>query len=388
MTRAVVLVLDGVGAGELPDADDYGDGGSDTLGNLSRAVGGLHLPNLAGLGLGNLHSIRGVEPSASPDACWGRMAEASPGKDSTTGHWEMMGLVLPHPFPTFPEGFPEEVITGLSKRTGRGIICNRPVSGTEIIEELGERHRRTGELIVYTSADSVLQIAAHEEVVSRRELYRACLAARELMRPPKLGVARVIARPFVGRKGSYRRTDGRRDFSLQPVGRTLLDALADADVPRTGVGKIDDLFAHRSIETVHVPDNAAGIEELTRQMREVRSGLIFANLVDFDMRWGHRNDTDGFRRGLEELDRALPRLLSLQRPEEPLMITADHGNDPTTPSTDHSREHVPLLFRVPGLTGRSLGVRGTFSDVASTLAEHFGLDEEFPGTSFLRKARP
>jgi phosphopentomutase len=386
MARAVVLVLDGVGAGELPDAADYGDGGSDTLGNLAEAAGGLRLPALQGLGLGNLHPILGVPPARAPRASWGRMAEASPGKDSTTGHWEMMGLPLSRPFPTFPGGFPREVVEELSARTGRGVICNRPASGTEIIEELGPRHMETGDLIVYTSADSVLQIAAHEEVVPRDELYAACLAAREIMQPPELGVARVIARPFVGREGAFTRTAGRRDYSLEPPGRTLLDALADAGVPRTGVGKIDDLFAHRSIETVHVPDNEAGIAELLRQMETVESGLVFANLVDFDMRWGHRNDTEGFRRGLEELDRALPDILSLQRPGEPLIITADHGNDPTTPSTDHSREHVPLLLHIPGRRGRGLGVRKTFSDVASTLEEHFGLDEGFPGVSLLGEA--
>ncbi len=383
MPRAVVLVLDGVGAGELPDAGEYGDSGSDTLGNLASAVEGLTLPNLQMLGLGNLHRIEGVSPVPSPEASWGRMAEVSAGKDSTTGHWEMMGLQLDEPFPTFPRGFPPRVIEELKRRTGRGIICNRPASGTEIVDQLGPRHRETGDLIVYTSADSVLQIAAHEEVVPPEELYRACREAREIMRPPYLGVARVIARPFVGSPGNYTRTPGRRDYSLEPTGRTLLDALAAAGIPRTGVGKIDDLFAHRSITTEHVPDNGRGIEVLIRQMSEVDSGLIFANLVDFDMRWGHRNDVEGFRGGLEQVDAAIPGLASLLRPGEPLIITADHGNDPTTPSTDHSREYVPLLCRVPGGRAVDLGVRGTFSDVASTLAEHFGLREAFPGSSFL-----
>jgi len=387
MTRAVVLVLDGVGAGEMPDADSYGDAGSDTLGNLAAAVGGLDLPNLQRMGLGNLHRIQGVPPSPEPDAARGRMAELSSGKDSTTGHWEMMGLQLAEPFPTFPSGFPPEVVEEISRRTGRGVICNRPASGTEIIEELGPRHRKTGELIVYTSADSVLQIAAHEDVVPREELYDACLTAREIMRPPRLGVARVIARPFVGEPGGYTRTPGRRDFSLEPTGRTLLDALAEAGIPRTGVGKIDDLFAHRSITTEHVPDNGRGLEVLSRQMTEVGSGLIFANLVDFDMRWGHRNDVEGFRRGLEQVDAALPDLLALLRPGDVFIITADHGNDPTTPSTDHSREYVPLLCHVPGGRAADLGLRETFSDVACTLAAHFGLDETFPGTSFLEEVR-
>ena len=388
MTRAVVLVLDGVGAGEMPDADSYGDTGSDTLRNLAAAVGGLDLPNLQRMGLGNLHRLQGVPPSPDPDAAWGRMAELSSGKDSTTGHWEMMGLQLAEPFPTFRSGFPPEVVEEISRRTGRGVICNRPASGTEIIEELGPRHRKTGELIVYTSADSVLQIAAHEKVVPREELYDACLAAREIMQPPDLGVARVIARPFVGEPGGYTRTAGRRDFSLEPTGRTLLDALAEAGIPRTGVGKIDDLFAHRAIATEHVPDNGRGLEVLSLQMSKVGSGLIFANLVDFDMRWGHRNDVEGFRRGLEQVDAALPGLVSLLRPGEVFIITADHGNDPTTPSTDHSREYVPLLCHVPGGRAVDLGLRETFSDVACTLAEHFGLDETFPGTSFLEEVRP
>jgi phosphopentomutase len=388
MRRAVVLVLDGVGAGELPDASEYGDAGSDTLGNLAEATGGLTLPHLQEMGLGNLHPIRGVAPSPRPAASWGRMAEASAGKDSTTGHWEMMGLQLERPFPTFPEGFPQAVIDELSRRTGRGIICNRPASGTEIIEELGPRQARTGELIVYTSADSVLQIAAHEEVIPPGELYRACLAARDIMRPPDLGVARVIARPFVGAPGAYTRTAGRRDYSLEPMGRTLLDALSDAGIPRTGVGKIDDLFAHRSIGTEHVPDNGRGLEVLRRQMSEVDRGLIFANLVDFDMRWGHSNDVEGFRKGLEQVDAALPGLVSLLRPGELFVITADHGNDPTTPSTDHSREHVPLLCMAPGGEAVDLGTRETFSDLACTLARHFGLEETFPGASFLEEVCP
>ena len=386
MRRAIVLVLDGVGAGELPDAAEYGDGGSDTLGNLAEATGGLSLPNLRSLGLGNLHRIRGVDPVPQPRASWGRMREVSAGKDSTTGHWEMMGLQLRKPFPTFPKGFPNEVIEVLSRRTGRGVICNRPASGTQIIEELGPRHQRTGDLIVYTSADSVLQIAAHEDVVARDELYSACLEAREIMQPPKLGVARVIARPFIGRPGDYTRTAGRRDFSLEPLGRTLLDALAEAGIARTGVGKIDDLFAHRNIETSHVPDNEKGLLELRRILTEFESGFVFANLVDFDMRWGHRNDVAGFRGGLEQVDAALPGILDLLRPGEPFIVTADHGNDPTTPSTDHSREHVPLLCYVAGKTGIDLGTRETFSDIAATLAEHFGLPKGFPGKSFLEEA--
>jgi phosphopentomutase len=310
------------------------------------------------------------------------MAELSRGKDSTTGHWEMMGLVSRDAFPTYPDGFPSEIIQAFEKATGRRAIGNRAASGTAIIEELGPEQIRTGALIVYTSADSVFQIAASEEVIPVAELYDACEKARRILAPPH-AVARVIARPFRGEPGAFIRTPGRRDFSLPPPGRTLLDALADAGVPRTGVGKLDDLFAHRNIETVHVPSNTAALDEIEAILGRFPEGFVFANLVDFDMQWGHRNDVAGFRAGLEEVDRRLPAMLGLLGAGDALILTADHGNDPTTPGTDHSREHVPLLAYVPGRDGRDLGVRSTFADVASSLSGWFGLPDAFPGESFL-----
>ncbi len=381
--RAVLLVLDGVGAGALPDAASYGDSGADTLGNLSRAAGGLSLPNLGAMGLGNLHRIAGVDPVPAPTASWGRLAELSAGKDSTTGHWEMMGLVSRVPFPTYPAGFPAGIIGAFERATGRRAIGNRPASGTGIIEELCAEHFRTGAFIVYTSADSVFQIAAHEDVIPVDELYAACEAARRILVAPD-GVARVIARPFRGICGALVRTPRRRDFSLPPPGPTLLDALERAGIPRGGVGKIDDLFAHRGIGTKHVADNAEALRELGSMLKGGAGGFIFANLVDFDMKWGHRNDVDGFARGLEEADRALPGILGRLGPGDILVITADHGNDPTTAGTDHTREYAPLLSYSPGVPGRALGDRGSFSDIAATLSEFFGLDAGLPGISFLR----
>ncbi len=377
-----MLVLDGVGAGAMPDAGEYGDEGSDTLGNLSRAVGGLDLPFLGSMGLGCAHSVEGVPPVARPGASFGRLAELSKGKDSTTGHWEMMGLVSSVPFPTYPGGFPAEIVRAFEEATGRRVIGNTAASGTRIIEDLGGEHLASGALIVYTSADSVFQIAAHESVVPPVELYEACRTARRLLTPPH-GVARVIARPFTGVPGSFTRTPRRRDFSIEPPGRTLLDALEEAGIPRTGVGKIDDLFAGRAIETVHVDGNTAGLAELSRQAASTVSGLVFANLVDFDMKWGHRNDIEGFRRGLEEVDSALSRLVPSLREGDLFIITADHGNDPTTAGTDHSREYAPLLALSPGRPGRPLGIRRTFADIAETLLGHFGLEGGFGATSFL-----
>lgn len=381
--RAILLVLDGVGAGELPDAALYGDSGSDTLGNTARHAGGISLPELRKMGLGNLHRIPGVPPVASPLASWGRSMIASPGKDSTTGHWEMMGLILEQPFPTFPNGFPADLLERFSLQCGRGVLGNEAASGTGIIARLGEEHLSTGKLIVYTSADSVFQIAAHQDAVSLDELYRCCGVARELLTGPSLGVSRVIARPFTGAPGAFERTPFRKDFSLCPVGPTLLDSLAGSGIPVTGVGKIDDLFAHRNINTVHVESNTVGIRVLLSQMAGVPGGLIFANLVDFDTKWGHRNDPTGFITGLEEVDSAVPRILASLRPDDLLLITADHGNDPTTESTDHSREYVPLLAYSQGCRGRNLGTRKTLSDIACTLCEFFGLPARFPGHGFL-----
>jgi phosphopentomutase len=380
--RFVLLVADSVGAGAMPDAADYGDEGSDTLGNLSRAVGGLSLPTLGRMGLGNVVPILGVPPVAHPVASWGRMAERSPGKDTTTGHWEMMGVSLCEPLALFPRGFPPEVLDPWVAATGvPGVLANRAASGTQIIEELGEEHQRTGWPIVYTSADSVFQIAAHEETVPLETLYAWCREARRILDP--LRVARVIARPFVGKPGAYRRTYNRKDFSLLPPRPTVLEQLAGAGVPVTGVGKIGDIFDRRGLSgDVHTEGNADGLRRTGEILDRMDRGLLFVNLVDFDMLWGHRNDVRGYARALEEMDRGLPALLARLREGDLLALTADHGCDPTTPSTDHSREYVPLLVNDPGRAGVALGTRSSFSDLGATVAGYFGL-RAAEGTSFL-----
>jgi phosphopentomutase len=338
--RAVILVLDGVGVGAAPDAAAYGDEGSDTLGHLAQAVHGLALPNLGAAGLGNIASIQGVPPVEHPEGAWGTMRPASAGKDSTAGHWEIAGVHIARPFPTYPEGFPPDVIDRFSRAVGRGVIGNVAASGTEIIERLGAEHEATGKLIVYTSADSVFQVAAHERVVPLDELYAACETAREQLVAPH-DVARVIARPFAGSAGTYVRTANRRDYALAPPEETLLDDLAAAGVPRSGVGKVDDLFAGRSIRSRHTSSNAEGIQAILEWLQEGEGGLLLANLVDFDTLYGHRNDPAGFERALRELDDALPALRAALREDDRLFITADHGNDPTNASTDHALECVP-----------------------------------------------
>ena len=380
--RAIVIVLDGVGAGAAPDAATYGDAGADTLGNLSRAVGGLNVPNLERLGLGRVAPLAGVRDDITPRGAWGRMRPASAGKDSTTGHWEICGVHLSEPFPTYPDGFPADIIAQFAKRVARNVLGNIAASGTEIIDRFGAEHVRTGQFIVYTSADSVFQIAAHEDVVSLDELYRACAAAREMLVEPH-NVSRVIARPFVGETGRFTRTANRRDFSIPPPSETLLDALATAGVPRRGVGKVDDLFARRSIDAEHTKDNAAGIAAISRALRDAPSGFLFANLVDFDQLWGHRNDSAGFHEELRAFDHALPTLLSALREDDLLFLTADHGNDPTTPSTDHSREVVPLLVAGPRVQPVNLGDRSTFSDLGATVGEWLGIGYRGRGRSFL-----
>ena len=385
MKKAVVLVLDGVGIGEMPDADDYGDSGSNTLGNTAELVGGISLPNLQKLGLGNIHPIKGVNPVSSPLASWGKLTEMSHGKDSTTGHWEMMGLVSEVAMPTFPSGFPSSFINKFSKACGHLILGNEVASGTEIIQRLGEEQVRTAALITYTSADSVFQIAAHESVVSVNELYRCCEIARKMLAPPELGVSRVIARPFTGEQGNYKRTANRRDYSVPPPGKTLLDMLVENGIAVTGVGKIDDLFNHRNITTKHTANNTEGMNLLIEMIAQSSGGFIFANFCDFDSKWGHRNDYRGFAEGLCAVDRWLPSLLNSLNMEDLLIITADHGNDPTTPSTDHSREFVPLLVYSPRSRGVSLGTRSTFSDIACSLADFFRKKADFPGVSFLKE---
>jgi phosphopentomutase len=380
--RSAIIVLDGVGIGEAPDAASYGDVGSNTLGNLARAVGGLQLPHLQRAGLGNIAPLAGLSPSSSPGAAHGLLIPASAGKDSTTGHWEIAGVHLGRPFPTYPAGFPAAVLAALTKRTGRAVLGNKAGSGTAILAEYGEMHQRTGAWIVYTSADSVFQIASHEETVPLEELYRACTTARSILVPPH-DVSRVIARPFTGGPGQYTRTRNRRDFSIEPPEPTVLDALAEAGIPRAGVGKVDDLFAGRSITARHSADNSEGLQQILAWLRGASDGFLFANLVDFDQLFGHRNDSPGFHGALRQFDAALPELLGALREDDLLFVTADHGNDPTTPSSDHARECVPLLAFGPRVRPASIGRRSTFSDLGATVAEWHGLGFRGRGTSFL-----
>jgi phosphopentomutase len=382
MRRAAIIVLDGVGIGPAHDADQYGDAGSNTLGNVARAVGGLSMPRFEALGLGRCGEIRGVAPVSSPGAAHGVCEPASPGKDSTTGHWEICGLILDAPFPTFPGGFPPALIAEFAKRTGRRVLGNKAASGTAVLDEYGTEHCRSGDWIVYTSADSVFQVAAHEGTVPLEELYAACATARQLL-TGEHGVSRVIARPFTGKPGAWKRTENRRDFSVAPPGPTLLDRLAERQIPRVGVGKVDDLFARRGITSVHTGTNAEAYALIEGALRAMRRGLLLANVIEFDQTWGHRNDIPGYHRGLRELDQTLPRLLEGVREDDLVIFTADHGNDPTTPSTDHSREVVPLLVLGPKVRPVDLGRRGTFADIGQTVAEFFGVPALAAGTSFL-----
>jgi len=381
MKRAVILVLDGVGAGAAPDAADYGDIHSNTLGHVARAVGGLNLPALAQSGLGNIAEFDGM-PAGESDGAWGKMNPASAGKDSTTGHWEIAGVHLDKPFPTYPKGFPPEVIDDFVRRTGRGVIGNVVGSGTDVLTEFGVEHMKTGKWIVYTSADSVFQIAAHEGIIPLAELYAACESAREMLVPPH-DVSRVIARPFIGSPGDFKRTPHRRDYSIEPPAETLLDALAAAGIGRHGVGKVDDLFAGRSISARHTSSNAEGIDLIKAWIEGDQGGLLFANLVDFDQLYGHRNDVAGFYNSLREFDFALPSITAALREDDLLFITADHGNDPTTVSTDHARESVPLLALGKRVKPVDLGARATFSDLGATVGEWLGVSYRGKGTSFL-----
>ena len=381
--RAIVIVLDSVGIGELPDAGVYGDQGSNTLGNIAAAVP-LKVPTLAAMGLSRLVPLNGNPTPASPSAAFGRMAERSAGKDSVTGHWELMGVVLEKAFPTFPDGFPPALIAEFEKRIGRPSIGNVVASGTAVIEELGPRHLETGYPIVYTSADSVFQIAAHEDVVPVSQLYEWCDAAYDLT-VTGLGLGRVIARPFTGKPGAFKRTANRHDYAMPPVAETLLDRLVAAGHKVTSVGKVADLFAGRGISESHpTKSDADGVDQIEQLMKTQQRGLIFANLVDFDAVYGHRNDTPGFAGNLERFDRRLADLLPQLRANDLLVITADHGNDPTTPSTDHSREHVPLLVQGPSVrAGVDLGTRSTFADLGQTLAELFDVGKLAHGQSFV-----
>jgi phosphopentomutase len=370
--RVIWIVLDSVGIGEMPDAEAYGDRGSDTLGNIARRRS-LSLPNLCRLGLGNIRPLAGLEPAANPQAAFGRCTLASPGKDTTTGHWEMAGIHLDRPFPLFPHGFPPAIMQEFERRTGRSALGNKAASGTEIIAELGEEHMRTGSPIVYTSADSVFQIAAHEEVIPLFELYKICETARELLRGP-YEVGRVIARPFVGSPGAFTRTPNRHDYAVPPPKGMLLDQLKARDVEVFSVGKIFDVFLGRGIgDHEKTKSNADGMAKTLAAMDSLERGLIFVNLVDFDMLYGHRNDVDGYARALEEVDAWLPSLDQKLGADDLAILTADHGCDPTTSSTDHSREYVPLLvYGKKSRHGVDLGLRATLSDIGQTVAENFG----------------
>ena len=382
--RAIWIVLDSVGIGEMPDAAAYGDSGSDTLGNIARRRP-LRLPNLCRLGLGNIKPLAGLAPAAAPTGAFGRCALASPGKDTTTGHWEMVGIHLAKPFPLYPRGFPAEVMQEFERRIGRSSLGNKAASGTEIIKELGAEHMRTGSPIVYTSADSVFQVAAHEEVIPLWELYKICETARTILRGAH-EVGRVIARPFLGSPGSFTRTPNRKDYAVPPPAGMLLDLLEERGILVHSVGKIFDVFLGRGIrEYDKTKNNADGMSKTLEAAAAVEEGLIYVNLVDFDQQYGHRNDVEGYAAALEEFDQWLPEFLAAMRPDDVAILTADHGCDPTTPSTDHSREYVPLLVhgeRVRG--GMDLGVRASLSDIGQTVAENFGVHIQ-KGSSFLQQ---
>jgi phosphopentomutase len=372
MPRACVIVLDAVGAGALPDAAEFGDEGADTLGNVARAVGGLDLPNLEALGLGNVEELEGCPPQAGAPAVAGRLVERSKGKDTTLGHWELMGIVTPQPLPTYPHGFPHDVIDPFMHRTARGVLGNKAASGTEIIQELGEEHQQTGKWIVYTSADSVFQIAAHEETIPLEELYDASRIAREIL-TGKHAVGRVIARPFVGEPGNYERTPNRHDFSLEPPKPNYLTLLREAGVEVHAVGKIGDIFAGQDIdESYWTKSNVEGITKTEELLQTIDEGFVFVNLVETDMLWGHRNDPINFHRCLQDFDRRLPDLLEALRPGDLLVITSDHGCDPTTPGTDHTREYALLLAYVHGKNADGRRHEGEFADVGATVNAWLG----------------
>jgi phosphopentomutase len=389
INRVTVIVLDGVGAGEAPDAADYGDVGSNSLSNTARAVGGLHLPHMAELGFGYITPMLGVPRVSEPTGAYGRCKPRSAGKDTISGHWELMGIYLEKPFPTYPHGFSQAIIDEFSAKTGRGVLGNKPASGTEIIQELGVEHMKTGKLIVYTSADSVFQIAAHEEIVPIDELYRICKIARQML-TGEHAVGRVIARPFIGQKaGEFQRTERRRDYPLEPPGATILDKLKAAGKQVCSVGKIDDIFAKRGItrsnHTVNNHDSLLAIQDFLEDDFE---GLIFANLIEFDMIYGHRNDPQGYAQALRKVDESLPEIQKRMKPDDVVVFAADHGVDPTTPSTDHSREYIPLLvFGNPVRGGVDLDTRQSLSDVGATIAEIFALESPKIGESFLEEIR-
>ncbi len=384
INRFIIIVLDSVGIGELPDAAAFGDVGSHTLGNIARVVGGLKLPHLEAMGLANIAPLEGLSPQLKPTAAYGKMAEISAGKDTSSGHWEMMGIEVDIPFPLYPEGFPPEVMDRYEAESGRGWLGNYPASGTAILDELGEEHMRTGKTIVYTSGDSVFQIAAHEEVIPLDELYKICRIARKILRGEH-EVGRIIARPFVGTPGNFTRTPNRHDYSVLPLEPTLLDALKEAGSMVYAVGKIEDIFVGQGItDAVHIQDNMDGVDKTIAAMRDRRErGLIFTNLVDFDAKFGHRNDPAGYANALAEFDRRLPEITDALAEDDVLVLTADHGTDPVFPGTDHTREYVPVLITgAPVQGGVNIGARATFADLAATIADTLGVKPPPRGVSF------
>jgi phosphopentomutase len=387
--RVFLVVMDSVGIGEAPDAEKFGDKGSHTLGHIAERMNGLNMPNMGKLGLSNIEEIKGIEPAQKPLAYYTKMEEASNGKDTMTGHWEIMGLNIQTPFQVFPDGFPDELISELESLSGRKIIGNKPASGTEILDELGEEHMKTGALIVYTSADSVLQIAAHEEIVPIEEQYEICKIARELTLDEKYMVGRVIARPFLGEPGNFKRTSNRHDYALKPFGRTVMNELKDSGLDVLAIGKIADIYDGEGVtESLRTISNMDGMDKLLQTLDQDFTGLSFLNLVDFDALFGHRRDPEGYGKALEEYDARLPEVFSKLNEDDLLIITADHGNDPVHHGTDHTREYVPLLVYSKGMAeGKELPVRKTFADIGATVAENFNVQMPEHGTSFLKELK-
>jgi phosphopentomutase len=384
--RIFLIVMDSVGIGEAPDAAKFNDKGADTLGHIAAHMNGLNMPQMGKLGLSNIRKIQGIEQPSVPQAHYTKMQEASNGKDTMTGHWEIMGLHIQQPFQTFPDGFPAELIDVLEKKSGRKIIGNKPASGTVILDELGEEHMKTGALIVYTSADSVLQIAAHEEIVPIEEQYHICEIARELTLDEKYMVGRVIARPFIGKPGAFERTSNRHDYALKPFGRTVMNELKDAEKDVIAIGKISDIYDGEGVtEAIRTTDNGDGMTKIVQSMDKDFSGISFLNLVDFDAKYGHRRDPIGYGKALEAYDARLPEVLNKLREDDLLLITADHGNDPIHHGTDHTREYVPLIIYHSGITeGRALPIRDTFADIGATIADNFNIKMPAFGKSFLQ----
>jgi len=384
-----VVVMDSVGIGEAPDAAKFGDVGAHTLGHIAEKMNGLTMPNMESFGLANIEPLQGLQAVDAPKAYYGKMQEASVGKDTMTGHWEIMGLNIDKPFKVYPEGFPAELIAELEQRTGRKVLCNKPASGTQVIDDFGQEHMDTGAIIVYTSADPVLQIAAHEDIIPLDELYKICEIARELTLQPEYLVGRVIARPFIGTPGNFTRTPNRHDYALKPFGRTTMNALKDAGLDVIAIGKISDIFNGEGVtDAVRTKNNMDGMDQFAKVARRDFHGMSFLNLVDFDANFGHRRDPLGYGNALQEFDARLPEILEAMTEDDLMMITADHGNDPTFPGTDHTREYVPLIIYSPRFKGGSeLALRETFADIAATVAENFNVEAPPFGKSFLNELK-